>query len=104
MAKTKGVIGIWQHPGTGVSTRLAEHLLPSVDSLTEVPFDVAGDGDVSVDKVPAPTYLPESDAHQKLRERIVGLLQRAPVTPDRMKSTPNDVYLYSTGMARHPPY
>ena len=93
--KMPGAIGIWQHPGIGISSRLGEYLLPHVDRLTELPFH----GDTSLEKLPAPTYLPESAAHQKIRERIIGLLQRAPLTPGRFKSTPDDVFLYPTGMA-----
>ncbi|KAJ7241922.1 pyridoxal phosphate-dependent transferase [Mycena haematopus] len=99
MAKTPGIIGIWQNPGTGVSTRLSEHLLKQVDTLLEVPFDAAGDGNVYVGNVPAPTYLPDTPAHQALRERIVGLLKRAPVAPQSKTVAADDVYLYPTGMA-----
>ncbi|KAH8891912.1 PLP-dependent transferase [Thozetella sp. PMI_491] len=97
--KQMGVAGVWQNYGVGIGTRLSEALLPHVQSLTEVPFEVAGDGDVAVDKVPAPTYLPEVEAHQKLRERISALLGRAPLDPLRVKYTPDDVYLYTSGMA-----
>ncbi|KAF7355565.1 Pyridoxal phosphate-dependent transferase [Mycena sanguinolenta] len=99
MAKTPGVIGVWQNFGTGVSTRLAEHLLTKVDTLVEVPFDAAGDGDLSIGKVPTATHLPETAAHQALRERIVGLLNRAPVGPQSKAVAIDDVYLYPTGMA-----
>ncbi|KAF8200005.1 hypothetical protein K438DRAFT_2015978 [Mycena galopus ATCC 62051] len=67
IAKGPGIMGIWQNVGTGMSTRLAEHLLTQVDTLVELPFDVAGDGDVSVEKVPASTHLSETAAHQALR-------------------------------------
>ncbi|KAF7337941.1 putative cystathionine gamma-synthase protein [Mycena venus] len=92
-------IRLYCNPGTGVSTRLAEHLLKQVDTLAVVPFDAAGDGDVAVEKVPAPTYLPETAAHQGLRERVVGLLNRAPVAPQKVGVQTDDVYFYPTGMA-----
>ncbi|KAJ7188742.1 pyridoxal phosphate-dependent transferase [Mycena filopes] len=99
MPKTPGILGAWQNPGMGVSSRLAEALLKKVDTLTEVHFDTAGDGDVSVEKIPAPTYVPESEAHQGLRERIVGLLKRAPVKTQEKEVAVDDIYLYPTGMA-----
>ncbi|KAF7355569.1 putative cystathionine gamma-synthase protein [Mycena sanguinolenta] len=99
MAKAPGIIGVWQNVGTGVSTRLSEHLLTQADTLVEVPFNVPGDGDVSVEKVPTATYLPEVAAHQALRERIVGLLNRAPVAPQNKAIVPDDIYFHATGMA-----
>ncbi|KAF7355568.1 Pyridoxal phosphate-dependent transferase [Mycena sanguinolenta] len=90
MAKTQGFIGVWQNFGTGVSTRLAEHLLTQVDTLVEVPFDLAGN--------PTATYLPETAAHQALRERIAGLLNYAPIAPQKAVA-PGDIYLYPSGMA-----
>ncbi|KAF8142299.1 pyridoxal phosphate-dependent transferase [Mycena galopus ATCC 62051] len=101
LAKAPGIIGVWQNPGTGVSTRLAEHLLKQADTLVEVPFDAAGDaaGDAGFEKVPTATYLPETVAHQGLRERIAGLLKRAPVTPQTKSVGGDDIYFYPTGMA-----
>ena len=60
---TPSIIGVWQ--GTGVSSRLAEYLLQHVDTLEVVPFDVTGDKDLSAEKVPPPTWLPECEAHGK---------------------------------------
>ncbi|KUI57558.1 hypothetical protein VP1G_04889 [Cytospora mali] len=94
VAKTKGVVGVWQNVGVGISTRVAEELLPYVDEDFKV---VEWSGDL--DDVPPPTYLPECEAHGKLRERITGLLHRAPIDPEKVKVTPDDVYLYQTGMA-----
>ncbi|KAK1834771.1 putative cystathionine gamma-synthase protein [Podospora conica] len=98
LPNTKAVLPIWQNPGFGVSSRLAASLLSA--PVTVVPFDVPGDGDVSLEKLPPPTYLPESDAHPALRRRLVGLLNRAvpggrtyPVEPER------DVQLFPSGMA-----
>ncbi|OHE95756.1 cystathionine gamma-synthase [Colletotrichum orchidophilum] len=93
MPKTPGVIGAWQNPGIGVSIRLAEKLLADIDSLREVEF-----GGV-VDSPPPTEYLPEGEAHGKLRERIRGLLHRAAIDPDEVKVEPGDVFLYPTGMA-----
>ncbi|KAJ6515588.1 pyridoxal phosphate-dependent transferase [Mycena sanguinolenta] len=93
VAKTGSIIGVWGHFGTGVSTRLSEHLLTRVDTLVEVPFDVGGDGDV-----PIATYLPQTAAHQALRERIAGFLNCAPAVPQKAVAF-DDVYLYPTGMA-----
>jgi cystathionine gamma-synthase len=95
MQKTPGILGLWQLYGTGISTRLAEDLLKHLDTLVEVPFD----GGVNLETVPPPTWLPEVPAHAQLRERINWLLHRAPVAPDRAKTTGDDVYLYQTGMA-----
>jgi cystathionine gamma-synthase len=99
MDKGPGIIGVWQNPGTGVSTRLAEYILPHLDTLKEVPFDTPGDGDVSAEKVPPPTWLPECEAHGKLRERITEILHRGALQPDKVKVKSDDVYLFPTGMA-----
>lgn len=111
LAKTKGVMGVWTNPGIGISTRLAEVLVPLFDASGEQfkVVDWAATGSDFLPKsgtlaekkdVPEPTYLPESDAHQKLRERIVALCQRMPRDAEiaaRLK--PEDVFLYTTGMA-----
>ncbi|KAK0746089.1 pyridoxal phosphate-dependent transferase [Schizothecium vesticola] len=98
LPKTKGVLPIWQNPGIGISTRLAASLLDA--PIAVVPFSVPGDGDVSLDKLPPPTYLPEYDAHAALRERLVELMNRAvpggmtyPLVAER------DVLLFPSGMA-----
>ncbi|KAM0342763.1 hypothetical protein ACHAPU_009255 [Fusarium lateritium] len=83
----------WQNPGLGVSIRGAEDLLKSMDSIKEVPMDRENE------TVPAPTWTSESEAHDGLRERIVELLHRAPIDADKVKCTPNDIFLYPTGMA-----
>lgn len=92
--KVKGVIGVWQNAGIGISTRTAEVLLKHVDSDFKA-VEWAGD----LDNIPPPTYLPQCDAHAKLRQRISDLLHRAPIDPEKVKVTPDDVYLYQTGMA-----
>ena len=97
--KTPGVLGIWQHQGVLISTRLAEELLKHVDTeLAVVPWEVtATDGDLSPSALPAPTYLPEGEAHPALRERIAGLVNSGRQQSQRVAAT--DVFLYHTGMA-----
>jgi cystathionine gamma-synthase len=91
MQKTPGIIESWQNPGTGVSSRLAEALLPYVGSLKEVPCDGYNP--------PSTPFLPEGPAHAKLRERVSSLLHRGAIDPEMVKVTPDDVFLYVTGMA-----
>lgn len=95
LAKTPGVMGVWQNTGTGLSTRTAEELLQYIDGDFEI-VDWSAD---DLNNVPPPTYLPESEAHGQLRKRISDLLQRQPLDPDKVKVTESDVYLYPTGMA-----
>ncbi|KAJ0167823.1 putative cystathionine gamma-synthase [Colletotrichum tanaceti] len=90
--KTPGVIGAWQNPGFGVSIRLAEKLLRDLDSLKEV--------ELEADLPPPSTkYLPEGEAHGRLRGRIAGLLRRAAIDPENARAENEDVFLYPTGMA-----
>ncbi|TQN73600.1 putative cystathionine gamma-synthase [Colletotrichum shisoi] len=90
--KTPGVIGAWQNPGFGVSIRLAEKLLRDLDSLKEV--------DLEADLPPPSTeYLPEREAHGKLRGRIAGLLRRAATDQENARAESKDVFLYPTGTA-----
>ncbi|KAK0733957.1 pyridoxal phosphate-dependent transferase [Lasiosphaeria miniovina] len=106
-AKAPGIIGIWQNPGVGVSSRLAEMLLAHIDTLAVLPFEASsGDGDmpslVRNGALPPPTYLPEEgEGHEKLRQRIMALLKRAPVkkTVAVAAVSSGDVYLCPTGMA-----
>ena len=113
LAKTKGIIGIWQNPGIGLSTRLCEALLLKCDEEGEgmrVVESFEADGlspDLSVGVVdeegeggkgvPPPTYLPEGEAHRALRERIVGLLKRDAL--QEVNVAEGDVFLTPTGMA-----
>ncbi|KAK3396582.1 pyridoxal phosphate-dependent transferase [Sordaria brevicollis] len=109
LPETKGVMGVWTNPGIGISTRLAEVLVPLVDDAGRVEVleweatgtdFLAGPGTLKEQGVPKPTYLPESDAHTKLRERIVALCQRSPLDAEvAAKLKPEDVFLYTTGMA-----
>ncbi|KAK7414319.1 hypothetical protein QQX98_006836 [Neonectria punicea] len=89
---TFGVILSWSSPGLGISIRGSEELLRGVDGMKEVVFE--GDNDL-----PPPTWTPESSAHQGLRKRINELLHRSPIDADKVKCTPDDVFLYPTGMA-----
>lgn len=98
-----GIRSIWSTTGTGISTRLAEDLIPHVDSLAEI----AGnhqflDKDITLKSLPEPTFVPEGTAHVQIRERIASLMDRAPapITPsDIAKTNPEDVYLFPSGMA-----
>ncbi|KAK0632415.1 cystathionine gamma-synthase [Immersiella caudata] len=96
-AKAKGVMGIWQNQGYGVSTRLSEELLKGEGEMKVLEWEGRGDQDVGLGKVPAPTYLEEGEAHGELRRRIVGLLRRA--APGEVKVAEGDVFLAPTGMA-----
>jgi cystathionine gamma-synthase len=117
MSKAAGIIGFWQHPGIGISTRLADFLRSHVDTLQDLPLDGSkiGDEDDYV-FIPKPTYLLDTPVHGQLRERIVSLMKRAPAPapPDTSISGPpiltyedpvapqltsEDVYLFPTGMA-----
>ncbi|EQB57050.1 VTC domain-containing protein [Colletotrichum gloeosporioides Cg-14] len=91
-AKTPGVIGAWQNPGIGVSIRLAEYLHKNIDSLTEVDFPNGS-------AVPPTEYFPQGEAHSRLKDRIMGLLHRAAIEPEKIKVQTKDVFLYQTGMA-----
>lgn len=94
MAKMPGSIGVWQHTGTGLSTRAAEDLLKYIEDDFAI---VEWSGDLS--DVPPPTYLPEGEVHGNLRTRIRDLLHRQPLEPEKVQVTESDVYLYQTGMA-----
>jgi cystathionine gamma-synthase len=94
-AKTPGVAAAWQEPGIGVSLRLSESLIPHVGSLKELPC--TGDGDIIC--APLTPYLAEGVSHGQLRRVIADLVHRAPIDPEKVKVTPEDVYLFGTGMA-----
>lgn len=114
-SKMQGVIGYWQHPGIGISARLADFLYPYVQNLQDFePFDAnrIGDDDYCI---PKPVWLLETPAHLQIKERIVSLLKssQAPSPPhtsispvristgERLLSTvtTEDVYLFPSGMA-----
>ncbi|KAI1756456.1 cystathionine gamma-synthase [Xylaria castorea] len=91
-AKASAAIFQWQHGGLGFSTRLAEALLPHMDSLIHVGEFPDGVG------APEPTFLPEGDSHRALRERIAGLMMRACPTEHEKSVGVDDVSIYPTGM------
>jgi cystathionine gamma-synthase len=81
------IVPFWINPGMGVSSRRAEESLKYIDELREV-----------TDDTPQP-QVADSPAQTQLRERIAGLLERAPVGPVRSRKVqPEDVYLFPTGM------
>ncbi|KAF7974585.1 hypothetical protein HWV62_11854 [Athelia sp. TMB] len=87
--KTPVVHPFWVHTGVGISSRRAEESLLHTALLREAPAGSA----------PPPTS-PESPAHTLVRERIAGLLERAPAGPPRgAQVAPADVFLFPTGMA-----
>ncbi|KAH8807223.1 pyridoxal phosphate-dependent transferase [Xylogone sp. PMI_703] len=90
-AQTFGIMESWGQPGLGLSIRAAEELLKGVATMTEVPFEL--------DNVPAPTFTPESWAHEGLRARIHKLIHRGAIDPSKVTCQPKDVFLYPTGMA-----
>lgn len=82
------VHAFWMNAGVGVSSRFGEYALKHIDLLKEV-----------TDNSPAPK-IELSQAHTTIQERIAGLLERAPAGPPRTANvSPDDVYLYQTGMA-----
>lgn len=98
-AKGRGILGVWQNPGIGVSSRLAQHLLKGVKTMVEVPLG-GGDVEATINSPPPPTWLPESEAHGAIRARVVQLLKRAPIDAAKVDGlTEADVLLYGTGMA-----
>ena len=95
-----GVMLSWGNPGLGLSIRGGEQLLlKGLDDLKEVPLDK--DQIDQVAPLPEPTWTPESEAHDGLRERIAHLVNRAPNanTPPTVEVSHKHVFLYPTGMA-----
>ncbi|EKD18592.1 uncharacterized protein L3040_005949 [Drepanopeziza brunnea f. sp. 'multigermtubi'] len=80
----------WMDAGVGISSRLAESALQHLDLLHEV-LDPDSESEPKVEVSPADAML---------RDRIAGLLERAPVEPARAaKVKKDDVYLFQTGMS-----
>ena len=77
----------WNHTGSGISSRLAEDCLQQIDLLNVVHC-----------KAPPPV-LSDVPAQTEIRRRIAGLLERAPVVPRHDQVSPDDVYLFQTGMS-----
>ncbi|KAI5859406.1 pyridoxal phosphate-dependent transferase [Durotheca rogersii] len=84
------VANFWVTPGAGISSRFADANLKRIASLAELPTPTA--------ESVRPGF--ESTAHQDIRHRIVQHLGRSSLTPrDQPRPTPDDVYLFQTGMA-----
>ncbi|OAL32883.1 hypothetical protein AYO20_07674 [Fonsecaea nubica] len=91
---TGTVHGFWVNAGVGISSRLAQDCLEHISSLREVRDHEEG---VTTTMTTAKS---DGPAHKQLKERIAGLLNRAPADPHRTAQvSPSDVYLFSTGMA-----
>ncbi|KAK3310679.1 pyridoxal phosphate-dependent transferase [Chaetomium strumarium] len=97
-----GALGVWQNYGTGISSRLAEALIPAVERGEAKVVDWRADGNV-LEKVPVPEsnvgLLPLREAHRGLRERIAGLVGGAGRKKAVAAVGEGDVFLYPTGMA-----
>jgi cystathionine gamma-synthase len=88
LAKAQLMTPFWAHTGTGISSRQAEDILNNIQSLREGSL-----GELDAKSVDEPI-------NQALRQRISELIERAPVGPPRKaKVSPQDVYLYQTGMS-----
>ena len=86
--RTVEVFGYYSNTGLGISSRKAEDALQKIELLREITDETS----------PAPT-LSVSPAHHILRERIVGLLERAPVGPPRQKKvSTDDIFFFPSGM------
>ncbi|KAK6580510.1 hypothetical protein PZA11_006746 [Diplocarpon coronariae] len=88
-AKMSGVMPFWINAGVGISSRLAEESLKHLDLLQELPVE---------EEEPAPKA-ELSPADLVLRERIAGLMERAPRERRERRVRSEDVYLFATGMA-----
>lgn len=99
MAKSKGSLFVWQHCGLGFSSRVAEHLLPLIEGNTWKDLGTFSGPDAGDGEVPAPTYLPEGESHELLRQRVAGYMNRATIREYPSAVQPGDVTLYQTGMA-----
>ncbi|OAG43635.1 hypothetical protein AYO21_02221 [Fonsecaea monophora] len=94
---TGTVHGFWVNAGVGISSRLAEDCLEHISSLRE---EVRDRDHEEGARTTMTTAKSDGPAHQQLKERIAGLLNRAPADPHRTAQvSPSDVYLFSTGMA-----
>lgn len=81
--KTPCFMPYWMNAGIGISSRLAEETLEHIQLLRE-----------AVPEAPVPS-VPEVPAHDLIRGRIAGLLNRA---VERQPVANNDVYLYQSGV------
>ncbi|KAH6665469.1 pyridoxal phosphate-dependent transferase [Halenospora varia] len=87
-SKMPQVLPFWQNSGTGLASRLAVQCLEQIELLKEV-----------TENTPAPMTEAESPAQAEIRQRIVGLLNRASIDKERAaKVKTDDVYLFQSGM------
>lgn len=87
--KMLAAVAFWQDPGTGISSRIARDCLDHYEERDEVECaEGSADGLSMV-----------SEAFAITQKRIANLLNRAPVTKHPSTVSPQDVYLYPTGMA-----
>ncbi|KAH8676082.1 cystathionine gamma-synthase [Xylariales sp. PMI_506] len=91
-AKQMGAVIIWQHGGLGFSTRFGEYMLAKMDT-----FKYIGEFPGGLN-APSPTWLPESESHGILRQRVASLRMLNPVQDYVKKIQADDVYLYHSGM------
>lgn len=84
---TKHAMIFWRLTGCGISSRLAQDMLPGLESVS---LSSAAD-----------TPLPRNEkAETEIQQRIAGLLDRAPIGgPRTALVNPEDVFLYPTGMS-----
>lgn len=94
-AKAGGALFQWQHGGLGLSTRVAEALLPHIETAAFVHVGEFPGGLGA----PEPSFFPEGESHRALRERVAELVMRARGDGDGESVRPDDVFLYQTGMA-----
>ncbi|PTB39390.1 hypothetical protein M441DRAFT_81384 [Trichoderma asperellum CBS 433.97] len=88
--KYRTVAGFWSTVGVGITSRFAEANLAHLDKLREV----------SLEQAETDRTIFESPGHETLRQRILALINRAPLHPDQpLKVAANDIYLYQSGMA-----
>ncbi|ATY62331.1 Cys Met pyridoxal phosphate-dependent enzyme [Cordyceps militaris] len=85
--EAKNAMIFWRLTGCGISSRLAQDMLPGLDSVSVA--------------APDDTPLPRNEeAEMEIQQRIASLLDRAPVGGPRKKLvSPDDVFLYPTGMS-----
>ena len=85
MAKIMDLGAFWANAGDGLSLRAGTGCLQHKDELVE-----------ALPNTPPPS-MDGTAAHDQVKERIAGLLERASLEP--LNVSPSDVYLYQTGMA-----
>jgi cystathionine gamma-synthase len=85
---TETIHMFWLNPGTGISSRFAEHTLQHLDTLQELPSPATLSGPV------------EGEAHQQIKQRIADLLNRPTNSFNKgLPVSPSDIFFFGTGMA-----